>query len=400
MGRTPRTAAATKGLKKAPARQPTSASQAPLRLKSLRIQGFKGFEDAELALGGLTVVVGANASGKSNLRDAFRFLHGIGRGYFLPEIIGEKWVEGGVLQWRGIRGGLSEITYLGRQSFSMDVELAMPSDGDQAPMSFHVDVGIPPTASAEPPHILNERFTPEGRVAVRAILSAFASMRFFDLSPEAMRMPSLPGQLVLGDRGENLSSVLQAICAEEPRKRALVEWIRALTPLDVVDLRFPADQTRRILLSLVEESGRETSVYSASDGTLRFLAMVAAFLGPDPAGFYFFEELDTGLHPTRLHLLLGLIEKQVQRRPIQVVATTHSPPLLSYLGPEALESATLAYRLPGSASQRLTRIVQLPDVRRVLADHDIAELHSTGWLENAVLLSEKTDDTDSPKAAE
>ena len=74
-------------------------------LESLRLERFKNFRDATLTLGPLTVLVGANASGKSNLRDAFRFIHGIARGYSLAETIGEKFVEGGVLQWKGLRGG-------------------------------------------------------------------------------------------------------------------------------------------------------------------------------------------------------------------------------------------------------------------------------------------------------
>ncbi len=59
-------------------------------INSLRLQGFKSFRDATLTLGPLTVIVGTNASGKSNLRDAFRFLHGIARYYSLSDIVGEK----------------------------------------------------------------------------------------------------------------------------------------------------------------------------------------------------------------------------------------------------------------------------------------------------------------------
>ena len=49
-------------------------------ITSLRLVNFKDFADETLRLGPFTVIVGANASGKSNIRDAFRFLHGIGRG--------------------------------------------------------------------------------------------------------------------------------------------------------------------------------------------------------------------------------------------------------------------------------------------------------------------------------
>jgi recombinational DNA repair ATPase RecF len=42
-------------------------------LKGIRLQRFKNFEDAYLPLGSFTVLIGTNASGKSNLRDALRF---------------------------------------------------------------------------------------------------------------------------------------------------------------------------------------------------------------------------------------------------------------------------------------------------------------------------------------
>ena len=55
-------------------------------IKSIRLVNFKNFADETLRVGPFTVIVGANASGKSNIRDAFRFLHGIGRGYSLAEM--------------------------------------------------------------------------------------------------------------------------------------------------------------------------------------------------------------------------------------------------------------------------------------------------------------------------
>ena len=59
-------------------------------ITSIRLVNFKNFADETLRVGPFTVIVGANASGKSNIRDAFRFLHGIGRGYTLAEIVGGR----------------------------------------------------------------------------------------------------------------------------------------------------------------------------------------------------------------------------------------------------------------------------------------------------------------------
>ena len=84
--------------------------------------------------------------------------------------------------------------------------------------------------------------------------------------------------------------------------------------MDAVDFEFPVDATGRILATLVERGKQKTTLASASDGTLRFLAFLAAFLGPNPSSFYFFEELENGIHPSRLGLLLELIETQVTKK--------------------------------------------------------------------------------------
>lgn len=79
---------------------------------------FENFRDATLKLGPFTVLVGANASGKSTLRDAFRFLHGVGRGYTLSEVLEENINEGsGEKTWAGIRGGAANI--LGKNGGSL-----------------------------------------------------------------------------------------------------------------------------------------------------------------------------------------------------------------------------------------------------------------------------------------
>jgi predicted ATPase len=205
-----------------------------------------------------------------------------------------------------------------------------------------------------------------------------------DLDPDELRKPSFPGQTVLGDRGENLSSVLQAICNNPQKKQALLGWVQELTPMDAVDFEFVPDQIGRILLTLVESNGQKISAYSASDGTLRFLAMIAALLGDEPAQFYFLEEIDNGIHPTRLHMLVQLIEQVTKEKNIQMVATTHSPQLLQLLSPESLENASLTYRLPDRPDAQIKRILDIPDARRLIDKKGAARLHESGWLETAV----------------
>lgn len=414
-------------------------------IRELRLQSFKNFKDATLSLGHLSVLVGANASGKSNLRDAFRFLHGMARGYTLAEILGEKYIEG-ELQWRGIRGGLREIAYRGASSFVLETKLStltVPSETltHTIQVSIGANGGSPrvvreallcesgtavydshpkdnPPKQEGPPYLFvqfgGDQSGPGKRIRfldnqpiltqlrkhpevqkcedpntgsrIGLVINYLHRMRFLDLQPNKLRIPSLPGQVELGGQGENLSSVLQAIWENKGRKEATLEWIRQLTPLDVIDFEFVADQTGKILVTLVESNGQRTSAYSASDGTLRFLALIAAMLGPDPVRFYFIEELDNGIHPARQWLLLQLIEQSVAAGKIQVVGTTHSPQLLAFLNPESQEAASLVYRLPKQPDAHVRRILDLPDARSVLRECDLnlGRLLESGWMENVV----------------
>ena len=412
-------------------------------IRRLDLFNFKSFEQVDFPLGPFTVVIGANASGKSNLRDALRFLHGVSRGYTLAETIGEKWIEGGVLQWQGIRGGSREAARFGERVFSVVAFIEVVDQGRSRTAAYAIEVdtgsGTPriakerlyavgynrpffdthpedKPAGGDANHIHAQvRQIKRGRDPVMPFLSdrpiltqiadrddvqktirdmataaraALGSMRFLDLSPDAMRRPSLPGQRVLSDRGENLASVLQALYLDDDTHVPLLEWIRELTPMDVQDLEFDLDATGRVILSLVEAGGHKTSVYSASDGTLRLLAMIAALLGPAAARFYFLEELEVGIHPARLYLLLDLIEQQARRadRPVQVVASTHSPHLLRQLQPQTLDDALLVYRPDDASASRVIPLHDVPgaDEKRL---RDAGRLHESAWFEDVLAFS-------------
>src|SRR2546421_1202675 len=111
-------------------------------LRQLRMWNFKSFQDASLRLGPFTILIGANASGKSNIRDAFRFLHGLSRGYTLAETIGEKWIEGGVLQWRGVRGGSRQISRHGSPSFTITANFDIQDGSRTRNVNYLINVEV------------------------------------------------------------------------------------------------------------------------------------------------------------------------------------------------------------------------------------------------------------------
>jgi predicted ATPase len=423
-------------------------------LTKLTLKNFKGFHNAELKLGPLSLVIGANASGKSNLRDALRFIHGIARGYNLAEIIGEKYGEGGYREWSGLRGGAREVCRAGTNAFRLLLEFQPTRGGEPRPVKYPrlvkykywIEVEIAGTSAArvkaeglycndqiifdshpdwdepdqrDPQHIMlrlpkSERHKKMGpkiealahqpvltqmtalarqqdvewmvKEGVEHTMAELEAMRFVDFVPEAMRRPSLPGQIILSDQGENLSSVLQAICEDSQSKQSLLSWIQQLTPMDVVDLDFVSDTQGKILLQLIEKDGRKISAYSASDGTLRFLGVLAAFLGPKPARFYFLEEIDTGIHPARLFLLMNLLEIRSKNAGLQIFSTTHSPQMLRLL--RDLSFASLTYRVEGVNETRIKSLPDIPKLMEVLKDSDIARLYEGGWMEQTMFFEE------------
>ena len=92
-------------------------------ITSLQLHSFKNFDSESLRVGPFTLIVGTNASGKSNIRDAFRFLHSIGQSYTVSEIIAGKFGAGGQVEWEPIRGVPREIAILERQVFGLGLDL-------------------------------------------------------------------------------------------------------------------------------------------------------------------------------------------------------------------------------------------------------------------------------------
>ena len=441
-------------------------------LKKIRLERFKNFKEAELTLGDFTILVGTIATGKSNIGDALRFLHGISRGYNLAEILGEKWGQGGFLEWEGIRGGKQNITFQNSPTFAIEVTFSLPVadiyEGEdylrprvrvgEYELIYRIEVN--PGINGKQPKVIEESLYNLGRSKEKNLIfkvnespnnsakmllyvlsksedikeiefsknnnksftdsnsienilknndiidkdkigwsiddtfNELSSLKFLDLFPDAMRRPSNPGQNILGDRGENLSSVLQAICENPTRKIAVLEWLKALTPMDATDLEFVTDITGKILLVLIEANGQKIPIISASDGTLRFLATIAALFNEsdDLPNFscYFLEELDNGLHPTRLHLLIELLETRVKQTNLQIIATTHSSQLLRLLSYETLQNTSLTYRLENQPDAKIKRIFDIsPETETLIKEQSLARLHESGWLENIMEFSQE-----------
>ena len=116
--------------------------------------------------------------------------------------------------------------------------------------------------------------------------------------------------------------------------------------------------------------------------------MLAALLGPNPASLYFFEEIDNGIHPSRLNLLIDLIEQQTAKGEIQVIATTHSPQLLSMIGDTAFENTSVVCRLEDTEDAIIRPIAELPNAAELRKSQGLGRLLAGGWMETALNFTE------------
>jgi predicted ATPase len=96
------------------------------------------------------------------------------------------------------------------------------------------------------------------------------------------------------------------------------------------------------------------------------------------------EEVGSGLHPTRIRLLVDFLSRVAHARKIQIIATTHSPVVLQWLNEEDLRNVIAFGRIPEHEGTLMRRLGDLPHFNEVVARAGIEELFTTGWLEMAL----------------
>ncbi len=338
-------------------------------LRKIRLTDFKSFLDEEVALAPLTLLVGANASGKSNFLDAIRFLHGLSRNLTLAEVLnGEE--STGSDRWPGIRGRAEEAARVGTDSFSIESTWLAP------------DAGAP--SRREIRHRLLCRPRPGEIVCEEKRAEVFSAIRFLEIQPGRMRDYGRRGA-PLGNEGKNLSGTLATLCRDPETRRSLVSWLREVCAPELEDIDFAEVQELGDVMAIfVEKGGARISARSISDGTLRFLGTLLALRTAQPGEVILIEEVEEGLHPTRIHILVEFLESVVREREIQVIATTHSPVVLQWLSPQALRDVIVFGRVPDRAGTLMQRLGDLPHVEEVIQRKGIEELFTTGWLEMAL----------------
>lgn len=409
-------------------------------LTAFKLNNFKSFQDeAVLPLGGaLTVLIGANAAGKSNVLEALRLLSWLASGNKLGAIQREvnradKVVRGRVpdLFRRGeLRFALGCQVHDAAGDSSLSMALALrgddlhivaermdtgtgvplydmdqPSQGElatEAGVAYnnfskggnkpHIKVTdqmavfaqLDSPASFHANHRKAQQEIPRVCKAYQALLS---NVLFLDPVPARMRDFSFLADKRLGGDGANLSSVLYQLWCEGELRGELLSFIQSLPEQDITGLDFLKGPRGDVMVQLIETfSGTPRRFEAAllSDGTLRVLAIAAAMLSAPEGSLVVIEEIDNGVHPSRARHLLERIQAVAERRHLRVLLSTHNPAMLDALPDKAVPDVVFCYRDTRSGDSRLVRLGSLPDAPELFIQDSLGHLMTSGALDRFV----------------
>ena len=326
------------------------AADPQMRLESLSIRGFRSLADVELAdLGGATVLIGANGSGKSNVVRFFEMLSWMLRSQKLEEFVAR-------------RGGADDQLFMGSKvtpRMEADIRLRTPRGINY--YSFALSHGAPdrfvfteerlrfsrsgverqpPWQSVGSGHTEAKiRAAARGQVpevdaktagVIHHLLKDCGTFQFHDTSASASMKQrwDVSDSRGLRSDGGNLAAVLFRLERDCPDR---FEWVqdnirRVLPSFDHFVIE---DEHGRVLLRWRGTASDKTfGAHLTSDGSLRFFALVTLLSLPPEMlpSVAFIDEPELGLHPAAVTLIGSMIQSLASER--QIIVATQSPQLV------------------------------------------------------------------------
>lgn len=360
-------------------------------LKSIELKHFLSFGGNAVALemGPLNVVIGPNGSGKSNLIEALELIRSAPRDLLTPIRDG-----GGVRDWLWMGSdsdkasaatvnvvinnpGHPDLRYVlgfsevGQRFEILDERIERerpdPGHGHTKPYFYYKfedghgvlnfkdgnrrlqQEEIEPAAS-----ILSQRKDPDHYPELTYLGNSFAKIRIYRewsfgryTKPRLPQKADLPNDILEAD-ASNLGLVLNRLRREPAVRERLLQALRALYEgIDDFDVQIEGGTVQVFFYE-----GRFTiPATRLSDGTLRYLCLLAILCHPKPPPLTGIEEPELGLHPDILPTVAELLREASERT--QLVVTTHSDVLVDAMS-ETPEAVVVAEK--GDQGTTLTRL--------------------------------------------
>lgn len=348
-------------------------------IQSITIENFKSFRKAELPLGPLTVLIGANASGKSNAVEAIRLLSWVAAGHRLEDLlfaIREREIH--------LRGTLNDLAWQGNP-ITLGCQVLDPSSQERLAYSITLRNGENGLS------LVDEQ---PGGLASGDPLRRVLDILVLEPDPRRMREYSFKSETKLKEDGSALSSVLRYLTDPSSNEAEILGFISSLPEQDIRGISFLETPRQEVMVRLHETFGGQEIPRDAavlSDGTLRVLAVAAALLSVDSGSLVVIEEIDNGVHPSRAEALLSNIQRIARQRDLRVLLTAHNPALLDALPPEAIPDTVACYRDPEEGDSRLIRLEELESYPELMAQGPLGRLMTDGILDRFLKTRELRD---------
>lgn len=406
-------------------------------ITSITIEDFKSYRQAEFIFSPLTVLIGANASGKSNALEALRFLSWLAQGQKLSSLLykvgqEDQLLRGNVEQWiRNDESSFSltskfeddlelhsmfyirsdeelhivhETLYQGHEmlystkkpqfeGINTDIEIEYNNfaRGGKKPMITCNDqqaifLQLVNASRFAEGHVKTQKTLPQ---ACKKIEEALLNILFLDPLPNKMRGYSFISEKELVGDGRNVSSVLYHLWKEEKtgNREKILAFIQSLPEQDITSLDFLIGPRGEVMLQVVETFGKtkkKTDASNLSDGTLRVLAVAAALLSVPEESLVVIEEMDNGVHPSRAKKLLESITDIANNHKLKVVISSHNPALLDALPLSALPNVVFCYRDIKNGSSKLVTLKDVPNYPELMSQGSLGDLLTDGLLDKFV----------------
>ncbi|MDB9310935.1 AAA family ATPase [Aphanizomenon sp. CS-733/32] len=406
-------------------------------LKKLILENWKSFRYAELPLDPLTVLIGTNASGKSNVVEALEFLQRIANGENIETALaGDKTLS-------SIRGGVELAARKGENEFTLKVLVGAEDDANylynlqiqtlpsfklceeyleiidmnnndilkiklmdfyyQAKSGLHLkgtrvwrlsktrrnDKKIleQPTDVEED----NQKYLKLPKIATNFTIDNLSNLLVLNPIPSKMRDYSRLSENIESD-GSNIAGVLAGLPDDKKTEieNTLSEYLKDLREGDIKKVwAEPVGRLKTDAMLYCQEEWKpgeitEIDARSMSDGTLRFLAILTALLTRPEGSQIVIEEIDNNLHASRAALLVKILKEIGTKRNIDILLTTHNPALLDAFGPEIVPFVVVAHRDSETEESKLTLLEDIDNFSKLFASYSLGQMTTKGAIERSL----------------
>ncbi|UCC31117.1 MAG: AAA family ATPase [Phycisphaerales bacterium] len=371
-----------------------------------------GPDTPSLPLHSLNVLIGPNGSGKSNLIEALGLLHAA------PTHLAKPVREGGGIRdwvWKGTPGATAAIEVVvdnpkSNQSLRHVIEFmelaqkfgliderieTVEPDSDKpgdVGSYYRFQRGRPVLKTGRKEHrlqredvaagesILSQLKGPDQYGGITYLARVYSRFRLYrewsfgrHTAPRQPQKADQPNEFLEPD-GANLGLVLNRLRRELDVKRSLLENLRELYDgIDDYDVSVEGGTVQVFF----QESGFIIPATRLSDGTLRYLCLLAILCDPKPPPLVCIEEPELGLHPDILPTIARLLREASTRT--QLVVTTHSDILVDQLT-ETPESVVVCEKSEGQTTMKR---LESDKLSRWLEKYRLGELWTKGEIGGA-----------------